>query len=611
MSNNGIREYLDFYTKHQGHLEYAILLDGEWGAGKTYFIKNYIAKNDPKKFYFVSLYGLKDVEEIDKRFIQLSFPALENSAVKAVKEAFTALEYNGFSFDITRIKFENFLKRNKESIIVFDDLERCEISINTVLGYINHLVEHEGSKVIILAHEEKIIPDEKEPENKFAKYKEIKEKLIGRTFTISAELEPALNNFIESIQNAETKKALKDNINTITHIYNVIGYQNLRSLRQVTEEFGRLYELLPDKAKKNTDIIKEILNSLMIFLFEQRKGLIETEDLLKLSETSIYYLSSATKKKDEERSNIEKFFKKYSSRNFYELCPSDYCWFEFFKYGKISDNSLNESISNSKYYQNENMQDWVKLWRFHDIEEIEFIALYEKVKKRFLNEEFRDPGILKHIAGLLIYFSKEGLVKQPIAKVVTDIKKTLKKINDKNILIPKEIDFDRHNSFAGLGYFANDTKEFKEISTLLTSYVVLANEREYPNIAKKILGFLSSEPKKFREALSTNSENFKISNKPIFKYIDPKDFVDSYLKCPNNDKNLISYALKDRYDLSFHYPELLEEFDCINKIDKKLKSLELKSTPFNKYRIFSFREYTLKPALNKMTEAKKHRESKT
>ena len=41
-------------------------------------------------------------------------------------------------------------------IFVFDDLERCDCPINEVFGLINGLVEHEGTKVILVANEKEI-----------------------------------------------------------------------------------------------------------------------------------------------------------------------------------------------------------------------------------------------------------------------------------------------------------------------------------------------------------------------------------------------------------------------------------------------------------------------
>ena len=59
-------------------INYAILLDGVWGCGKTFFVKNkIIPKIDDetsKKSIYVSLYGLSDIRDIDK---QIYFGILE------------------------------------------------------------------------------------------------------------------------------------------------------------------------------------------------------------------------------------------------------------------------------------------------------------------------------------------------------------------------------------------------------------------------------------------------------------------------------------------------------------------------------------------------------
>ena len=47
----------------------AILIDGDWGSGKSYFIRNvfitsYINLQQRKNLYYVSLYGMTDVGQI-------------------------------------------------------------------------------------------------------------------------------------------------------------------------------------------------------------------------------------------------------------------------------------------------------------------------------------------------------------------------------------------------------------------------------------------------------------------------------------------------------------------------------------------------------------------
>ena len=52
--------------------------------------------------------------------------------------------------------FRNLLSIGLNSILIFDDLERCKIPINDLLGYINQFVEHLNLKVIIVANEKEI-----------------------------------------------------------------------------------------------------------------------------------------------------------------------------------------------------------------------------------------------------------------------------------------------------------------------------------------------------------------------------------------------------------------------------------------------------------------------
>lgn len=43
-----------------------------------------------------------------------------------------------------------------DTVLCFDDLERVNMSIDEVLGYINNFVEHDGIKVIIIGNEDEI-----------------------------------------------------------------------------------------------------------------------------------------------------------------------------------------------------------------------------------------------------------------------------------------------------------------------------------------------------------------------------------------------------------------------------------------------------------------------
>lgn len=163
---------------------YAVMIDGEWGCGKTYFIKERLCvelekheedKANNKSGYkqkgiiYLSLYGVKSLEEISKKILMESYLTKTGHAKgflkKGTKIAGTMLP---MLFDvikpITGLELESENVSNalgsflsvKDSILIFDDLERCNCPVNEVLGYINTYVEHDGMKVIIVANQKEI-----------------------------------------------------------------------------------------------------------------------------------------------------------------------------------------------------------------------------------------------------------------------------------------------------------------------------------------------------------------------------------------------------------------------------------------------------------------------
>ena len=176
LNNEEIIELLNEYVNNSKK-QYAFLIDGDWGCGKTYFIKNeYIKKVDNNKLY-ISLYGIKSKEEINKKIYYAIIDSviknnkhkkmLDNAQKvgkglgKVIKPA--VLSVKGiFNVDLSEMKnvdisgVISLFKDIKNYILIFDDLERCDIPINEVLGYINEYVEHKDVKVIIIANEDEI-----------------------------------------------------------------------------------------------------------------------------------------------------------------------------------------------------------------------------------------------------------------------------------------------------------------------------------------------------------------------------------------------------------------------------------------------------------------------
>jgi predicted AAA+ superfamily ATPase len=60
--------------------QYAVLLKGKWGSGKTHYIDSYKKNLDKKskKYIYVSLYGITSYDEIETNFLKAIHPKLYN-----------------------------------------------------------------------------------------------------------------------------------------------------------------------------------------------------------------------------------------------------------------------------------------------------------------------------------------------------------------------------------------------------------------------------------------------------------------------------------------------------------------------------------------------------
>ncbi len=158
---------------------YAIMIDGEWGCGKTYYVKNKLipaildhqsGAEKPIKPKYLSFYGCKSVSEAQENIVYTlaseyskeKLPSLmarakmgsENLMLSSWKIAKAIRDTCAPSVNIYDIagKWLNL----SSFVFIFDDLERCSCPLNDLFGFINSLVEHEGVKVILVANEKEI-----------------------------------------------------------------------------------------------------------------------------------------------------------------------------------------------------------------------------------------------------------------------------------------------------------------------------------------------------------------------------------------------------------------------------------------------------------------------
>ena len=252
--NEDILRFLEKY-KDDPDPQYAVLLDGKWGCGKTFFIKSWLdtfqtENEDELAPMYVSLFGVQTVKQINDTINGLLFPFM-NSKVYKIGKTITKMvasaalrfnvDYDGDKKSDGTVDFKldplmDLLNDKKEElkgrrILIFDDLERANIGVKELYGYINRFVEHNRFKVIVVCNSTEIT--DKETFNRF------REKVIGRTFEIHSDIDAAINSFANEIP---TSYFVQQHISEVKEAFKLTGYSNLRVLRQCIRDFNQIFQ---------------------------------------------------------------------------------------------------------------------------------------------------------------------------------------------------------------------------------------------------------------------------------------------------------------------------------------------------------------------------------
>jgi Cdc6-like AAA superfamily ATPase len=209
-----VRRYLSKDT------QYAILVTGKWGSGKTYYYRNTleevirktpVVSDNVKKYkpVYISLFGIQSIEELQakiavdllieklpegiKRTVNTKSKgfALSTALSKLLIRGIASLKGLGDVFsDVEKAAKQAHKYINTDDLFLcFDDLERKspKLPIEELTGFINSLVD-EAAKVLIICNEEKI-EDEM--------YNEYKEKVVNSTIHFAPDHKKILTDILK------------------------------------------------------------------------------------------------------------------------------------------------------------------------------------------------------------------------------------------------------------------------------------------------------------------------------------------------------------------------------------------------------------------------------
>ncbi|BCR36129.1 P-loop NTPase fold protein [Mariniplasma anaerobium] len=176
---DNVLKSIDFYMQDKD-LNNAFFINGKWGSGKSYFVKNvltsHMSTQYDHKVIYISLYGVVNVDEIAKQIYSKliaenrinknrnRFPFKSKSiATEYAKDTAIATAKNLIPMLLSKVyitmpKIEDYWKyiTLQKIILIFDDLERSRIDTIELMGCINNFVEEYGIKTIVVGNEDEI-----------------------------------------------------------------------------------------------------------------------------------------------------------------------------------------------------------------------------------------------------------------------------------------------------------------------------------------------------------------------------------------------------------------------------------------------------------------------
>lgn len=400
--NSHIKNYLDSYVIFDNP-QYAVMIKGDWGSGKTHFIKEYIKEfnekntEKPQVFIYVSIFGLKKTSSIDELIFQQLHPVLASKSAKLVGGFLKSAVKLGLKYDLDLNKNEknegdvsinlekldpiNFIKDKDlpNKVFVFDDFERSMIDMSELLGYINSMVEQSALKVIIIANEKEIDGD--------CIYNKFKEKVINKSFVLKSDIDGFFMDYVSSDISVGKYSDL------IRSLFDAVGMRNYRVLMQCIEN----YKYFIKEIEKN-HLDNEDFSSILIEHFIMR---------------SLVYKHNLGEEK------IKSL--KEQARGQYTLFQEE-VWKNIVEDFDFSKEQMNSSISKLHFFQEEKKEEsWRIIWNYSLISHDVFHENLSDVIDKYKNLYYQSPVILLHVVELLIMFIEKGIEKNISAEEVEDI----------------------------------------------------------------------------------------------------------------------------------------------------------------------------------------------
>lgn len=589
--NENIVNFLNGYMMNPDP-QYAVFLKGKWGCGKTHFINHWIDEYKAKptteqviESIYVSLYGLSDPKQITTAINRVICPILYGKAAKAGKvlakiasamvlKHEVDLNYDGISDLSINIGIDSLSKfksndslANSKKLLIFDDLERCDIPMKKLLGYLNFFVEQCNCHLIVIGDEDKIA----EGENKKI-FGEFKEKTIGREFEIATDIHSALDTFVNQTPKNDFVVGHQEQIEKF---FAMTECDNLRILRQALWDFSRFEESMTDFLgdSRYEDIMIHVLGTYIISYCEYRGKNHQ------LFDAWIQYAIKGQQFDKEKIENLKSQLGDLHQRynNIYQRL-SNYQTFKIEFVERVllelnTGNSIKDYVGKEYFAPIAEVRSWARINEVYAMSNKDFISFYRTLIDDICGIQVTSMKNLGHAIAYLVYLDSRA-IKEFDEKDFNNICEALPKYWE--AFQDEESVYDARMAFSrGVNSYMT-TEKLKRLPEICAKF----NE-EYENRLKMSKNLMT---RTLEELSDSNVDELCTLNKQalpdhsctydmvsIFNHVDMDKLMDNLLKMSNESLNSFTHFIRDRYKLSYNMGNWIHETNDDIKPLEKLK----------------------------------------
>lgn len=577
--NENIVNFLNGYMMNPDP-QYAVFLKGKWGCGKTHFINHWIDAYKAKptteqviESIYVSLYGLSDTKQITTALNRVICPILYGKAAKAGKvlakiasamvlKHEVDLNYDGISDLSINIGIDSLSKfksndslANSKKLLIFDDLERCDIPMKKLLGYLNFFVEQCNCHLIVIGDEDKIA----EGENKKI-FGEFKEKTIGREFEIATDIHSALDTFVNQTPKNDFVVGHQEQIEKF---FALTECDNLRILRQALWDFSRFEESMTDFLgdSRYEDIMIHVLGTYIISYCEYRGKNHQ------LFDAWIQYAIKGQQFDKEKIENLKSQLGDLHQRynNIYQRL-SNYQTFKIEFVERVllelnTGNSIKDYVGKEYFAPIAEVRSWARINEVYAMSNKDFISFYRTLIDDICGIQVTSMKNLGHAIAYLVYLDSRA-IKEFDEKDFNNICEALPKYWE--AFQDEESVYDARMAFSrGVNSYMT-TEKLKRLPEICAKF----NE-EYENRLKMSKNLMT---RTLEELSDSNVDELCTLNKQalpdhsctydmvsIFNHVDMDKLMDNLLNLSNESLNSFTHFIRDRYKLSYNMSDWIHE----------------------------------------------------